>query len=732
MTIKIRHHSVEMEVNLPNRSNNKLISIIIRYFQGSSHLLSLSPESVKKYVTTVELFHEFIIDFGYLDMALRDIPASIFNTFSKWCAERRTIIRGNGEGARARSITIMGLIQKALEEKLDSEWSRLEKVQFQKLKESFNIQKRPSEKRPPLIGLAGSSCIYSDKQLFQSLRYVCAWIILEEKRQKNRVLEFNGVKDILRRIVAKHTPQELLTMQSFSHFNEILKGRIKHPSHLESVYLLKELVEKVNEIEDIYVKESLLRSMSLLQFNTLSGDKIQDLSRRMEFYIDTYKHVSFNESLGTKKGNRVTPQFKRFTPFDLLYTPLSSVLCMINLLASERVQHAGILNITLDDVIINICPHTNVNSLEIVFEKQRSKSFFSTLTYKSNDKNPLIYEAYKCYFDQISDFQSNLPLDYKGTRNNNKKSINITNKLIPQLRSGIAAGSHYHIADSIMFSLLADENSLLRKKINMDAGKEAGDYVAPFCWLLNRIIQSRTGSGKRVNEDSITADAKAKKRESLFLSTEYIGNSRIALEQGVVANEVVESENNELVKKSFTLNSSLSDIAFLTAHNTDTKHNVYLDRLPEKEKIEFIESIPVRVGELMEIDALKLLKFKKHNKVYSVIEAKKILGLLNVDEIYQEVDEEVIGLDGEIKYGEDVLYIATPENSALIIKHIEYLESEIPRLLQNHPEARGRVMDALLSCYNLKLIINKFPKNIVSESIKIAERLSNNLFPPLI
>jgi len=401
-------------------------------------------------------------------------------------------------------------------------------------------------------------------------------------------------------------------------------------------------------------------------------------------------------------------------------------------IASERVQHTGIINITLDDVITNVCPHTNVKNLEIVFEKQRAKSFFSTLTYKSNDENPLIYESYKSYFDEIVDLQSYLPLDYRGSRNNNKKAINITNKLIPQLRSGIGEGSLYHIADSVMFSLLADDNSLLRKKINMDAAEQSDEYVAPFCWLLNRIIQSRTGSGKNSNEESKTVKEKATDRENLFLSTEYIGNSRLALEQGVIGREVNSSDKNELDKKPFTLNSSLSDVAFLTAHNTDTKHNIYLDRLPEKEKAEFIESIPVRVAELMEVDALKLLNLKKRCKIYTVSEAKKALGLLNVEEIYQEVDAELIGLDGEIKHGEDVLYIATLENSAIILKHIEHLEEEIPRLLQNHPEARGRIMDALLSCYNLKLVINKFPKNIVEKSKEIAERLSSCLFPPLV
>ena len=228
---------------------------------------------------------------------------------------------------------------------------------------------------------------------------------------------------------------------------------------------------------------------------------------------------------------------------------------MVNLLASERVQHKGIINITLDDVITNICPYTYVMSLDIDFGKQRAKSYFSTLTYKSNDKNPLIYEAYKSYFDEIVNIQSHLPLDYRGSRNNNKKAINIINKLIPMLRTGIGEGGHYHIADSIMFSLLADDNSLLREKINVDAGEQAGDYVAPFCWLLNRIIQSRTGSGKNSNEKSKTLKEKATARESIFLSTEYIGNSRLALEQGVVASEVNSSEKNEIDSKPFTLNS---------------------------------------------------------------------------------------------------------------------------------------------------------------------------------
>ena len=314
MTIQIKHHSVKMEVNLPKRSNNKLISIIVSYFNGSSHLLSLEKPTIRSYARTAELFHEFIIDLGYLDMPLRDVPESVFNVFAKWCAERRKIIRGNGEGARARAVSIMSLIQKALDEKLDNGWGNLDKVNFQRLKRAFNIQKRPAEKRPPLIGLAGPNCLYSDKQLFQSLRYVCAWIILEEKRQKSKVLEFNGINNILRRIAAKHTQQELMTMQSFSHFNEILKGRTKHYSHQDSVHLLKKLAEKVNEVEDIYVKESLLRAMSLLQFKTLSANKVQDLSQRMEFHIETYKHVNFQKSLGATKGNRVTPQFKRFTP----------------------------------------------------------------------------------------------------------------------------------------------------------------------------------------------------------------------------------------------------------------------------------------------------------------------------------------------------------------------------------------------------------------------------------
>lgn len=731
MTIYINHPTIDIEVNIPSNSHNKLIQILVEYFENSSSLRSQSKQTLKRKVTTVEWFYAFFIDIGYLELPLRDLPDSIFNVFANWCAERRTLIRGNGNGPRTRAVNLMGMVSTALEEQYGESWDFLDKVNFRRIKNNFNIQSRPSDKRQALKGLAGEECPYTDKQLFLSLRYVCAWLILEESRQKKVVLESDSIKALLSNLTLKHSPDELMTMHSFSHFNEIIKNAPRHPSHKESVSQLIKLANLINEVDDIYVKESFLRAMSSIQFKTLSESKIQKLSNRMVFHSKSYNHVYYEHSVGPEKGNRISPQFKRFTPFDLLYPSIASVISMINLLASERIQHSGLTKLTLDNVTINTNPSNMIKSLEVLFEKQRSNSCFSTIIYKSNDKNPLIYNAYKNYVDSMSSVQSLFPSEYRGSNATNKKSIKIKNKLLPQYRSRIFEGALYHIAEAIPFTLLADENSLLRKKINADIADKAEEYVAPFCWLLNSIINSRIGLRK--NPELTKKTAKEKVRENLYLSTEYIGNSRVAFDRPNPVREI-DGEYDDVIleKKPFTLNSSLSDISFLTAHNTDTKHNIYLDRLPEKERIDFIKSVPVRIAELMELDAMKLLELKKHNKVYTVSEAKKVLGLVNIDEIYLSIDEEFIGLDGEIKHGNDTLYIATKENASLILRHIEHYENEIPRLLQNHPEARGRIMDALLACYNLHLIIDKFPKDVLEKSREIASRLSCDLFPPLV
>lgn len=677
------------------------------------------------------MFQEFLDDTGYIGKSIRDLPDMLFNIFAKWCAERRTFIRGNGEGARSRAVSLIGILNIALDEHYQSlGWSNLEVAKLRRMKNTFNIQRRPSLKRPPLSGLAGKDCPFSDKQLFQSLRYVNAWLIIEENRQKDIVLSSPNVIIVLDRIRKNHSPDELMTMRSFTHFSEFIKRKPSHPCHLTSIDDLIELAQNVKEVSDELVKESCLRAMSLLQTKSLSKNMILDLSNRISFANKSYCPFLIDSALGHHvKGNRVTAQYKRFTPFELLYPSHTSVTCMINLLASERVQHGGLSLLKINDVITTIDPITKIKGLEINFRKVRAFSSFSSIKYQSNDRNPLVYKAYSTYLESICRCQDILPFEYKGKSARNIP-INIMNALLPKYSSGIFEGSMYHISEAVPFRLLSDETSLLREKINNDAGVKKDEFVAPFCWLLDRIIESFTGTRKGSER---TQKEKEIEYDRLFLSTEYIGNSRVALDSNVMVAETgINDGANSKDKKPFTLNSALSDVSFLTAHNTDTKHNVYLDRLPTKEKIEFLESVPVRVAELMEIDAIKLISLKNKTKVYTVYEAKKVLGLLNVDELYLSLDEALIGLDGEIKHGNQTLYIATAENAALITRHIEHYESEIPRLLQNHPENRSRIMDAMLSCYKLKLVIKKFPYDIVKNSKDLASQLTDELFPPLV
>jgi hypothetical protein len=731
MPFKIKHPSFEVIVDIPANPSNQLMKLIICYLEKSNDFANYVEDTLSVKATTVRMFYEFLEDTGNLNKSIMDLPNMLFNVFAKWCGERRTIIRGNGEGARNRALNIMQIINKALGEFSNVlGWSNLERAKTQRLNDSFNIQKRPSKKRAPLSGLAGKDCPYSDKQLFQSLRYVNAWLIIEESRQRELVLASSSVCSILEKIRNSHTPDELMTMRSFSHFSEFIKRSPKHPSHLTCIDDLVQLAQSVNEVSDIYVKEGFIRSMSLLQSKTLSKAKVIDLSNRIIFNKNSYYPFSFDIEKPTNlKGNRVSAQFKRFTPFELLFPSHVNVTSMINLLASERIQYSGLTRLCLDDVKKTIDPIYEIESIEFDFSKVRAFSDFSTMQYKSNDKNPLVYKAYNTYLKSITSCQRLLPIEYRGASGKNKPII-ILNALLPKYSTSMFEGKNYHISEGISFRLLSDENSLLRKKINLDAGDKQNEFVDPFCWLLKHIIDSYTGTRKGSDR---TCRVKEGNLERLYLSTEYIGNSRVTLEKTELVTEFgSDLDKNKVGKRPFSLNSDLSDVAFLTAHKTKTKYNVYLDRLPEKERVEFIESAPIRVAELMEIDAMKLSKLKDTSKVFTVYEAKKILGLLNVDELYMSVDETLIGLDGEIKNGDETLYISTVENAALITRHIKHYESEIPRLLQNHPEHRTRIMDALLACYNLQLVLKKFPQNIVERSRNMAANLANELFPPLV
>ncbi|WP_413284043.1 hypothetical protein [Vibrio sp. MA40-2] len=724
MTVNVNHPSAELTVNIPNDSQNTLIKLIQDYFEKSRHIRGLSPDTVSTIITTAEYFYGFLVDSGILLLKFSDIPSSMLNQFAKWCSERRTIIRGNGMGARDRSLKIIAVLNKNIEERLTQSITQYDKATIKRLTKNFTIQKRAPKKRPPMSQIFGQHCPFNDKQFLNSIRYVSAWLILEDLRQKETVLKSTGIKKILKKLQSKNTVQEIMTMFNFSHFAEI-KRVYQHESHLSALPLLEELANEVKEVEDIYVKESFFRSISSLQQKTLSKQQIIDFSQRSHFHSKSYDQQFLDKKLGQVAGNRISLQFKRFTPFDLLYPTTTSIIAMCNLLASEKIQHSGIETLTLDDCVVSTNPVSQITKFSLDYAKKRGQRRFSTIEYASNDTNPLIYKAYMAYFTSVRESQARLPSSYlRGRAGSNSKPIDVRNKFCPTFRSNILGGALYSGNEQTLFRLIADKDSLLRHKIDDDLQESAEEYVLPFAWAINEILLSRDSKRKSLDN-----------REALrpiYLNTEAIGNTRIVAERKRPIEETIINDDASIDASGYTLNSSLIDIARLTSHSAKTKQEVYLDRLPDKEKLDFIDSAPVRVAELMEIDAQKLIKMKETSKVFKVEEVKEVLGLLSNEEIYSYVPEEDIGLDGEIKHGKDIIYIATEENAALILRHIEYYKSEIPNLLKNQPEARSRIMDALLESYRLHLVIRKFPKNVVEAAKKIASKLSNELYPPLV
>lgn len=167
----------------------------------------------------------------------------------------------------------------------------------------------------------------------------------------------------------------------------------------------------------------------------------------------------------------------------------------------------------------------------------------------------------------------------------------------------------------------------------------------------------------------------------------------------------------------------------MSGHSKKTEEDVYYSRYPRivKEKISDTPSLSYRVAEMMSNFADDINDMLSKTEVLNKSDVKSLLGLNHISDAVED-----IGLLGEFKSKQKTVYVATASTAALILRRLDHLKAEIPRIIQ-HQRSSKRIVTAVLKEFiQLSEVLAKFPKNVLSEGEKHSKKLPTSLFPPIV
>jgi di/tripeptidase len=132
------------------------------------------------------------------------------------------------------------------------------------------------------------------------------------------------------------------------------------------------------------------------------------------------------------------------------------------------------------------------------------------------------------------------------------------------------------------------------------------------------------------------------------------------------------------------------------------------------------------VAQMMAEFADVINAMQSETKVLSKVEIKELLG---INHISDAID---IGLLGEFESDHMTAYVADKSTAALILRRLDHLKAEMPRLIQHQRSDKRLVNDVVKEFIKLSDVLAKFPQNLILEGEKHAKKLPSSFFPPIV
>lgn len=721
---------------------------------SSKEFAKLGDGSVSIWVRGTNKLNKFLVDKGYT--SIDTTPVTVFNEWAIALAQ---------DEDSSKSYNQVRPFVTAVEAHFFAKGSLLSVDEYDFLDrviQEFDIQRRGSKKKPPL-SMMFSNCPYGDDELLVSLRLVCANIILLEQKAKDSILSQEYCEHFLKfdcDSVSK--PYYLDSLNSghnecrtimlpifkaiFEQKNEFAKECVLteifsnnnfhyciNSSNLGGLYAefispKKTLVESpLSDAEIEEMKNKLAQSKpSLRALGEKYGCSEYDARRsvqghfpkaiphdiaikiRKEYSKPHYTQSDAQKEYGIKSFtlNRLlkdgeksyytvtSPAQSKYMVSKLNIDSIGlsanswtcgyygiSKLASLNpnqewafycLLATEGVQTTGIQNLAFSDIKETVSI-SGTQTIQFDYIKNRSTISLSTALHSNKDTPDAFYRAYSCAASQ-----ARKSIKYRNT-NERDKVFNSTTVSLSQFLNNKGRG--VNLRDRLLNS-----NSVLRNTLNK---LMSSDQIGPFLWLLERLKKS----GKTLPISPI--------HESFVL---------------------VSSVNT-------TIGGHADAAARLSGHTKKTEEDVYYSRYPRivKEKISDTPSLSYRVAEMMSNFADDINDMLSQTEVLSKSAVKNLLGLNHISD-----GVEGIGLLGEFESNQKTIYIATKSTAALILRRLDHLKAEIPRIIQHQRSSKRIVTGVLKEFIQLSEVLAKFPKNVLYEGEKHSKKLPSSLFPPIV
>lgn len=721
---------------------------------NSKGFAKLSDGTVRNWVSGANKLNKFLVGKDYT--SIDTTPMTIFN---EWAIE---LAKGEESSKSYKQVRPFVIATEDYFFKRSSSLSVNEYDFLDRVIQEFDIQRRGSKKKPPL-SMMFSNCPYGDDELLVSLRLVCANVILLEQKAKDSILnqeccdnflEFeydsvskpyylhslnSGVEEcrklmhpIFEAIFEENNEfaKECVLTEVFSNnnFDYRLNSSKLGDLYTEFISPKKMLVESpLSEAEVEEMKNKLEQSKpSLRALGEKYGCTEYDARRSIQGHFPKaishdiaikirkeYSKPHYTQSDALKEYGINIFTLKRLLKdgrksYETLTSPAQSKylvsklnidsiglsanswtcgyygiskLTSLNptqewalycLLATEGVQTTGIQNLAFSD-IKETASISGTQTIQFDYIKNRSPIPLSTALHSNKDTPDIFYRAYSCAVSQAK-----RAIKYRNTTESDKVFNSNTVSLSQFLNS---KGRGVNLRERLLNS-----NSVLRNTLHEQMSSE---QLEPFLWLLKRL-----------------------KKSDKTLPISPIHESFV----------LVSSVNT-------TIGSHAEAAARLSGHSKKTEEDVYYSRYPRiiKEKISDTPSLSYRVAEMMSNFADDINEILSHTEVLSKSAVKNLLGLNHISDT---VDG--IGLLGEFESNQKTIYVATASTAALILRRLDHLKAEIPRIIQ-HQRSSKRIVTAVLKEFiQLSEVLAKFPKNVLSEGEKHSKKLPSSLFPPIV
>ncbi len=734
------------------------------WFRFQSKKFAKNQDStVKAWVRDTNRFVRFLESKGYT--SIENTPITVFNEWGKLLNIKTaydTIIK----------------FKSAADEYFCEKMSELGVDEFDFLSgaiEEFSIQKRASDKKLPL-SMMFAKCPFADDELYISLRLVCANLILLEQQAKDSILsqesckhyqEFDydsvskeeyahsfSTKDSERRRLMGPV-FEAITKENNEYAKEwILQEILSNPHRSgsqHSVKLKKGFDNTLNtgNVNELYA-ELLAHKENSFAKTRVSASDIEKIKEKLANARPSRRELAEKHGVTLHQVRSIlyhggTP---KAVPHDVV-TKIKTEYSKPTYSFKQAEREYGICYATLDCFLKNGLPELelvpyrlNIDSIGLSANAWSSSCYgIANLT----SINPVQQWAFKVLlategmqktgfelltFDDIKETESitgkqTIQFDYFKNRTGPEASLTVE-------ANSTALHSNKDKPDTFYraFSCAASQ---FRKSLKFRAASEREKLfthgMRVFGGFLNR------GVGKLLAERLLNSDSVLRRELEKEISKEQLEPFLWLLERLSKSTKRLPispiHESFVLINAVNTTNPRHAEIAArLSGHSEKTDKDTYLARYPRivKEKLSDTPSLSFRVAEMMTSFADDINEMLPKTAVLSKVKVKELLGISHVSDTLN-VD---MGLLGEFESDQKTVYIATPSTAALILRRLDHLKAEIPRLIQHQRSDKRVVNDVVKEFIQLSDVLAKFPANMVTEGEKHAAKLPSSLFPPIV